>query len=306
MSKYSCVASFHTNPYTCGVARFNVSLAKSLKTKVLPLSTAHTSGSGKVLLSIKLQEIDEPGKEVLRSMLADNDFKFDIFLHACEFSSLEDQLLQKAESVFAASSEIGKELQSKRPDVVSLFAPGAAVTANTKESQINLLTFGMAHKISAAGYRRLGKLLSEGSQSFSLEVSSALHEGTSFDENFFLVGSEISEVFGGNVVFLGFLADDEVSRRLHAADALVAFFPRGVRENNTTVLSAMAHGCAVITNFDSYSPVWMEHGKSVFDIDQLSTFPAKNELVRVGDAARLAVAPFTFKSLASLLTTDLK
>ena len=74
MSKYSCVASFHTNPFTCGVARFNVSLAKSLKTKVLSLSTARTSGPGRVLLSIKLQEIDEPGKAALRSMLADTEF----------------------------------------------------------------------------------------------------------------------------------------------------------------------------------------------------------------------------------------
>jgi hypothetical protein len=100
------------------------------------------------------------------------------------------------------------------------------------------------------------------------------------------------------------LADDEVSRRLHAADALVAFFPHGVRENNTTVLSAMAHGCAVITNFDSYSPTWMEHGKSVLDINRLVTFPSANELSRVGEAARLAVAPFTFESLASLLVTE--
>ena len=304
MSKYSCVASFHTNPFTCGVARFNVSLAKSLKTEVLSLSTAHTSGPGRVLLSIKLQEIDEPGKAVLRSMLADADFKFDIFLHACEFSSLEDELLKKAGSVFAASSEIGKELQGKRPDVVSLFAPGAAVTANIKESQINLLTFGMAHKISAAGYRRLGKVLSEGSQSFSLEVSSALHEGTSFDENFFLVGSEISEVFGGNVVFLGFLADDEVSRRLLTTTALVAFFPKGVRENNTSVMSAMAHGCAVISNLDPASPTWMQHGKTIFDINQLTEFPDLSQLKQVGQNAQQAVAAFSFVELANLLQKE--
>ena len=304
MSKYSCVASFHTNPFTCGVARFNVSLAKSLKTKVLSLSTAHTSGSGRVLLSIKLQEIDEPGKAVLQSMLADAEFKFDIFLHACEFSSLEDELLKKAGSVFAASSEIGKELQSKRPDVVSLFAPGAAVTANIKESQINLLTFGMAHKISAAGYRRLGKILSEGSQSFSLEVSSALHEGTSFDENFFLVGSEISEVFSGNVVFLGFLADDEVSRRLLTTTALVAFFPKGVRENNTTVMSAMSHGCAVISNLDLSSPTWMQHGQTIFDINQLTEFPDLSQLKKVGQNAQRAVAAFSFVELAKLLQKE--
>lgn len=304
MSKYSCVASFHTNPFTCGVARFNVSLAKSLKTKVLSLSTAHTSGFGRVLLSIKLQEIDEPGKAVLRLMLADTEFKFDIFLHACEFSTLEDELLKKAGSVFAASSEIGRELQSKRPDVVSLFAPGAAVTANTNESQINLLTFGMAHKISAAGYRRLGKVLSEGSQSFSLEVSSALHEGTSFDENFFLVGSEISEVFGGNVVFLGFLADEEVSRRLLTTTALVAFFPKGVRENNTTVMSAMAHGCAVISNLDPASPTWMQHGQTIFDINQLTEFPNLSQIKQVGQNAQRAVAAFNFVELAKLLQKE--
>lgn len=304
MSKYSCVASFHTNPFTCGVARFNVSLAKSLKTKVLSLSTAHISGSGRVLLSIKLQEIDEPGKAVLRSMLADTEFKFDIFLHACEFSSLEDELLKKAGSVFAASSEIGKELQSKRLDVVSLFAPGAEVTANTKESQINLLTFGMAHKISAAGYRRLGNVLSEGSQSFSLEVSSALHEGTSFDENFFLVESEISEVFGGNVVFLGFLADDEVSRRLLTTTALVAFFPKGVRENNTTVMSAMAHGCAVISNLDSSSPSWMEHGQTIFDINQVKSFPDESLIRRVGENAKKAVAEFNFAVLSQIIQKE--
>ena len=298
------MASFHTNPFTCGVARFNVSLAKSLETKVLSLSTAHTFGSGRVLLSIKLQEIDEPGKAVLRSMLADTEFKFDIFLHACEFSSLEDEILKKAGSVFAASSEIGKELQSKRPDVVSLFAPGAAVTANTKESQINLLTFGMAHKISAAGYRRLGKILSEGSQSFRLEVSSALHEGTSFDENFFLVGSEISEVFSGNVVFLGFLADDEVSRRLLTTTALVAFFPKGVRENNTTVMSAMAHGCAVISNLYPASPTWMQHGQTIFDINQLTEFPDLSQLKKVGQNAQQAVAAFSFVELANLLQKE--
>ena len=171
---------------------------------------------------------------------------------------------------------------------------------------LNLLTFGMAHKIRTEPYRKLGKLLRSDDRTVQLEISTALHEGTSFNEDFFSVGAEIAEVFDGNVSFLGFLADDEVSRRMTEADALVAFFPQGVRENNTTVLSAMAHGCAVITNFDSYSPVWMKHGKSVFDIDQLSTFPSANELIRVGEAARQAVAPFTFDSLATLLTTDLK
>ena len=259
-----------------------------------------------LLLSLKFEEMST---EVAQKLLVDlqvTGTKFDLFLHGIANTEIEQKFVASARRVIVATHEYADLIRSQREDVVAYFAPGAADAGITRSAEITLLTFGMAHKIRSEGYRKLGQLLSADSRTVQLEISTALHDGTSFSEDFFSVGSEISQVFGGNVSFLGFLADDEVSRRLHAADALVAFFPHGVRENNTTVLSAMAHGCAVITNFDSYSPTWMKHGKSVFDIDQLSTFPAKNELVRVGEAARLAVAPFTFKSLASLLTTDLK
>lgn len=64
----------------------------------------------------------------------------------------------------------------------------------------------------------------------------------------------------------------------------------------------MAHGCAVITNLDSLSPSWMKHNDSVFDISQLNTFPTNADLTRVGIAAQVAVSPYSFKSLAKLLT----
>ena len=35
--KPTAIVTFHTNPYTCGVARFNVSLAKSLEVPLLTL-----------------------------------------------------------------------------------------------------------------------------------------------------------------------------------------------------------------------------------------------------------------------------
>jgi hypothetical protein len=162
----------------------------------------------------------------------------------------------------------------------------------------------MAHKISATGYRKLAKILAASNRSFQLEVSSALHEGTSFDENFFSVADEISQSFGGNVVFLGFLADQEVSRRLQETTALVAFFPNGVRENNTTVMSAMAHGCAVITNLDLLSPKWMKHGHNVFDINKLENFPDAAQIARVRKSAQLAVAEFGFDRLALLIQKD--
>jgi hypothetical protein len=83
---------------------------------------------------------------------------------------------------------------------------------------------------------------------------------------------------------------------------LVAFFPHGVRENNTTVLSAMSHGCAVITNVDGYSPDWMIHGESILDIDKMSSFPTTGELIEIGKNAREAVSPYSFEQLGHLLS----
>ncbi|MFM9002513.1 MAG: hypothetical protein ACKOKA_02675 [Acidimicrobiaceae bacterium] len=286
------------------MARFNVSLASALNSKVSSLASASTYESGKILLSIKLQEIDDAGKVNLKKILSNLSLTFDVFLHASDGSDLENRLLQRAQRVFAASAEIGQEIKSRRPDVMNLFAPGAPISAVSKQTEISLLTFGMAHKISATGYRKLAQILAMSDKSFQLEVSSALHEGTSFDENFFSVADEISRAFGGNVVFLGFLADQEVSRRLQQTTALVAFFPNGVRENNTTVMSAMAHGCAVITNLDSLSPEWMKHSQNIFDINKLESFPAIAQIESVRKNAQLAVVEFGFDRLASLIQKD--
>ena len=286
------------------MARFNVSLASALNSKVSSLASASTYESGKILLSIKLQEIDDAGKVNLEKILSNSSLTFDVFLHASEDSDLENRLLKRAQRVFAASAEIGEEIKSRRPDVVNLFAPGAPISNVSKQSEISLLTFGMAHKISATGYRKLAKILAASNKSFQLEVSSALHEGTSFDENFFSVADEISQSFGGNVIFLGFLADQEVSRRLQETTALVAFFPNGVRENNTTVMSAMAHGCAVITNLDSLSPNWMTHSHNIFDINKLESFPDTAQIASVRKNAQLAVAEFGFDRLALLIQNN--
>lgn len=303
---YSALVSYHTNPYTCGVARFNQALATALGIPIFAVNKLEAHKSDILLLSLKFEEISTDIAQKLLDDLQVVGTKFDLFLHGIANTEIEQKFISSARRVIVATQEYADSIRAQREDVVAYFAPGATDAGITRSAEITLLTFGMAHKIRSQGYRKLGQLLSADSRTVQLEISTALHDGTSFSEDFFSVGSEISQVFNGNVSFLGFLADDEVSRRLHAADALVAFFPHGVRENNTTVLSAMAHGCAVITNFDSYSPVWMKHGKSVFDIDQLSTFPSANELIRVGEAARQAVAPFTFYSLATLLTTDLK
>ena len=299
---YASVVSFHTNPYTCGVARFNQALAKSLQVPIESVLQFEASQETVSLLSLKFDEIPEAMSERLLENLDQQLATFDLFLHGINQSAIESKYIAKARRVIVASREYADLIQEQRSDVIALFAPGAGVSGLRSTFDITLLTFGMAHKIRSDGYRKLGAMLKTDSRTFQLEISTALHDGTSFSEDFFSVGSEIGEVFEGNVSFLGFLADDEVSRRLTNADALVAFFPSGVRENNTTVLSAMAHGCAVITNLDEYSPPWMKHGESVFDVNQLASFPSNEELLVVRTGAKNAVSPYTFEELSKLLS----
>ena len=299
---YESIVSFHTNPYTCGVARFNQALAKSMQIPIQSVVQFEASREKVSLLSLKFDEIPTEFSERLLADITRHSATFDLFLHGINRSVIENQFIAKASRVIVASREYADLIQEQRSDVIALFAPGAGVSGLRSTFDITLLTFGMAHKIRSEGYRKLGAILESESRTFQLEISTALHDGTSFSEDFFSVGSEIGEVFEGNVSFLGFLADDEVSRRMTNANALVAFFPSGVRENNTTVLSAMAHGCAVITNLDDYSPPWMKHGESVFDVNQLASFPSNAELLAVRTGAKKAVAPYTFEQLSKLLS----
>ena len=300
--KPTSIVSFHTNPYTCGVARFNIALAQSLGIPIVKLNAFLESPSSGALISIKCEELGEEFSRGLFKVLETEKLKYDLYLHGIENSEIEKLIIYSAERIFTATKAMADAIRPIRSDVVGTFAPGASPAPEMMPVDCTLLTFGMAHKIRVDGYRKLGEILQRDSRRFRLEISTALHEGTSFSEDFFTVGKEIREVFDGNVSFLGFLADEEVSNRMRAASALVAFFPQGVRENNTTVLSAMSHGCAVITNLDDMSPAWMKHGESVLDVNLLDVFPSDVELRKIGEQARIAVEPYDFFNLGRLLS----
>ena len=304
---YSAVVSYHTNPYTCGVARFNQSLAQALNLPVVPLDDYRLSPKvGVGLLSIKVEELDQASLLALVQEVRSARFEFDLLLHGLNDSSEERELCENARKIFAATAEIASRIKPFFPEVIAVFAPGAPVLPRKEAVDCTLLTFGMAHKIRSEGYRRLASLLDQDSRTFRLEISTALHEGGSFDESFFTVGEEISAAFSGNVRFLGFLTDAEVSERLRMVDALVAFFPKGARENNTTVLSAMSHGCPVITNLDENSPDWMVHDLTLFDVASLVRFPDRKDLQRVAEEGKTSVRDFTFERLARLMTSQSK
>lgn len=299
---YSAVVSLHTNPFTCGVARFNRSLAEQLKVPLLSLDTYLRSvPSGDELLSLKIDEIPQVQQEQLSDFLAEKTPSFTYFVHDASGSELQRLLLKSASRVFANSRELTEKLSVSRSDITAVFSPGAGVHEKLPHVELRLLTAGMAHKIRQHGYLKLAELLGKASIKVRLEVTTAVHDGQRFDEEFFSVATEIKSAFAGNVHFCGFLSDEELSHRLQEVDAFAAFFPRGVRENNTTVLSAMAHSCPVLTNCDEFTPPWMVHDLTLFDVERLTQFPSIDALRRVGAAAKSVVGDFGFRQLAQIL-----
>jgi hypothetical protein len=296
--QFDRVISYHQNVHTCGVARFNRGIADQLSVEMSTISAIKDSDCEHPLISIKRSEMSESDIKQFHLLLMNRTKPYSVIFHDFSESVLELDLLSSAKYVMALNRDMQKRLTNSRSDIILGFAPGAQPALFDEVApELRLITFGMAHKINALGYAAVGQLLKSGERTYQLEISSALHEGTQFDDDFFSVGDEISEYFGGNVDFLGFLADSEVSRRLSMAHAMLAFFPKGVRENNTSVLGAMAHGLAVITNLDELSPSWMKHQETIFEVGQLKEFPSMEQLAVVGQAGRDAVRGLSYAAL---------
>ena len=160
----------------------------------------------------------------------------------------------------------------------------------------------MAHKIRVPLYRRLRDLLEATGKSYSVYVSTALHENTSFDGSFVVRFEELQALFNGQVYFMGYLSDTAVFNHLLDSTYLAAFFEKGLRANNTTVNAAMECGCAVITNLDEHSPAGLVHMKNVIDINRIDRLPEVAQAEMIGRAARdIAHADYGWEQLVAQL-----
>lgn len=300
---FDAIVSYHHNVHTCGVARFNQNFAHHLGVPMVRIDELAELKIRNPIVSVKYSEMDREDLQPFLDELARID-KYALVLHDYDKTNFERELLRNADRVMALNAQLAENVRECRPDVLTGFAvPNIFARQHTRATDLRLITFGMAHKIQSKGYQMVGQLLATDGRDYVLEISSALHEGTEFDDSFFTVGDKISECFRGNVEFLGFLADTEVARRLTVSDAMLAFFPLGVRENNTSVISAMKLGLAVITNVDNWSPNWARHGETVFDVNRLKVFPKHEELKRVGESGRSAIAHLTFAGLTEILSS---
>ena len=282
-----CIAGYHLNPWTCGIAKFNAILAKYLNVPVVGLRAVELGSHRRPLLSLKLSEFSAADAADLDLWASSRAGQFELFLHAFDGTEVEQRLVAAAAKVYCGNSELFTELRTLRPDIQELFCPGTILNPQRfQRTELSVFTFGMAHKIRVPLYRRLHDLLEATGQSYSVYVSTALHENTSFDGSFVVRFEELQSIFNGQVYFMGYLSDTAVFNHLMDCTFLAAFFEKGLRANNTTVNAAMEVGCAVITNLDQHSPVGLTHMQNVIDINLCERLPDVDQTQRIGRAAR--------------------
>lgn len=298
-----CIAGYHLNPWTCGIAKFNAILARELAVPVVGLGTVELNTFRRPLLSIKMSEFTEPDTEALGAWIDAHPGQFELFLHAFDGTEFEKRLLATAGRVYCGNRQLSHELAPARPDIVELFCPGTLLNSQRfQDTDLKVFTFGMAHKIRVPLYRRLRDLLDATGQSYSIYVSTALHENTSFDESFVVRFEELQALFNGQVYFMGYLSDTAVFNHLMDCTFLAAFFEKGLRANNTTVNAAMECGCAVVTNLDQHSPEGLVHMRNVIDINLCDRLPDAEQMQGIGRAARdIASARYGWDRLVSQL-----
>jgi hypothetical protein len=299
---FDCIAGYHLNPWTCGIAKFNTILGQKVSLPVVGIGSSEISQYRTPLLSLKMSEFTPEDARVLDAWAEGHQGRYEIFLHAFDGTPLEQRLIAGASRVYIGNRELSAQLAPLRPDAVELFCPGTLLNPQRfQRTELSVFTFGMAHKIRVPLYRRLRDLLEATGQSYSVYVSTALHENTSFDGSFVVRFEELQAIFS-NIYFMGYLSDTAVFNHLVDCTFLAAFFEKGLRANNTSVNAAMECGCAVITNLDEHSPRGLVHMKNVIDINACDRLPGDEQAAAIGRAAReIAHADYGWDQLVAQL-----
>lgn len=266
------VLSYHMNPLTCGVARFNRALADQLGLPMYQLFSPEAARCRRPLLSIKLSEFAADDAARLDELVDGWSAKLDprLFLHDYTATPVEAKLLRRASTVYCGNEALVAELQPLHEQVVEAWCPGYLFDAVPfpESVDISIYTFGMAHKVRADYYYQLHDLLEATGKSYCLYISAAIHEGKSLDDAFTSAYDELKQIFGERIYFLGFISDTGLFNYLKRCTYFAAFFGSGVRANNTSVNTAMQCGAVVLTNLDEHSPDDFRHLESVVDIRQ--------------------------------------
>jgi len=281
------VVTHHRDGFRSGVARFNELLADRLGLPLLGLDELAASAPGCPLLSFKVGKLDAASAHALAGWLAGAERRYELFLHEYDGGEEERSLVAGATHVHCGNAEIEAAVTGVARSVGTLWTPGLILDDRTfRPSEISVFSFGMAHKLRTEMFQRLRSLLEASERSYALYVSAANHETASLRDSE-VVFDEMHEIFPDELYFLGNLSDVAVFNYLGSTTFYAAFFPEGVRANNTSVASALERGAVVITNLDEHSPPEYVHMENVLDIERLDELPADPLLLKQLSAAAM-------------------
>lgn len=302
---FDCIGGYHLNPLTCGVAKFNAILGEKLNIPVLSVFDAALLSQSSVLLSIKCAEFSEYDLFRLYSLVnnAPTELSFNLFLHDFSDTLTERCLIERAQVVYCGNHEIYERLSPVCKSLVRLWSPATLQSRGIYlPGELSVFTFGMAHKLRAGYYCRLKELLEATGKTYTVFISTALHEGTAFEGTFSAAFDQLQGIFGDHVRFLGFLSDDAVYQYLRTSTFFAAFFDKGVRDNNSSVNAAMQAGAVVITNLDSFSPPDFCHSGNVLDIERTRELPTRPDvLTMISENARTTVASRSWEAFLNAM-----
>ena len=155
-----CVAGYHLNPWTCGIAKFNAILARHLDVEVVGIRAVELGSYERPLLSLKLSEFTDRDAADLDLWSSAHRGRFELFLHAFDHTDIERRLVASAARIYVGNVELYSQLLPLRPDVQEAFCPGTILQPQRfMKTELSVFTFGMAHKIRVPLYRRLHELL---------------------------------------------------------------------------------------------------------------------------------------------------
>lgn len=238
---FTSVVSYHTNPMTCGVAKFSKLLAERIGVPFVSADLMALSEWGPFpLFSFKASELpthkNQPLMRVFSLKCLD---RYGVFWHDAGIRQISDC----ADVIFYADPSLGSP---------GLWCP--SLLTPSRPRVVNLFAFGMAGRLQTAHCAKVRQLLDAAGLDYRLRLSVGLHEGTTLDaatRHF----DALKDVMGADkVTILGCLSDDAVAEELQRADYVLAFFDRGLRANNTTVHAALHQRRPVVTNHDEHTP----------------------------------------------------
>lgn len=217
------VLSYHTNPQTCGVAKFNQQLAQRLGVPCLPLTNQFV---GHALVSIKASEVGTGWEYEIPDGCT-------LLLHD------RPTMPPRGARRWFYADEIG--------------CP-STISGTAHRGTYRVLVFGMAHKLVLPYFESLKGLLDDEHPDYTIELSTAVHEGSPWDEALTHSIEAMRGVFGDKLRVLGYLGDDALAKELQDVDAVALYYLPALRANNTTYWAAVEAGKTIYTNRDALSP----------------------------------------------------